>query len=89
MGHSLVALDGRLYLFGGYLAGLSSISAELFVLDPASLAPAWGNISSSSSGNVPSARALHGAAALNNNKMFVCMGRAIDSPNGNSGWLML
>jgi hypothetical protein len=85
MGHSLVAAGGKLYLFGGFLAGLSALSNELFVLDPVNSAPVWQNISSSFGGSVPSARALHGAAVLNNNKLLICMGRVAISQSGGAG----
>ncbi len=80
MGHSLIAIGGLLYLFGGYLAGGTSTSAELFVLNTTDQAPVWRNLTANCSGSVPSARALHGAAVLNNNKLLICMGRSITEP---------
>jgi hypothetical protein len=87
MGHSLAAMGGRLFLFGGVLADGSTKSAELFVLDPAASAPAWQDLSMACSGSVPSARALHAAAVLNS-KLFICFGRSVDSPQAGNFFLL-
>lgn len=67
--HSAVAIDGKMYIFGGSEVNFSYDLNDLYVYDPA-VGGSWTTISTPASGSPPSERGFHSAAPIAG-KMYI------------------